>query len=270
VYIRFTDSASSITATAFGCSASAGTAYAQPRTGGPKTGDASPLAPVVILVALMLADLISAGYPSGSVNTLERVRRAFARCRPSDRIARLAHGRPMSLNAERQLRSNLLFAPHIGEWPEAARCCRNLTGRVSTGVAPITDLWWACDVGPAPTRLIRQSIRRYTVGATRMCDRRRRPRPQCRDHMPPSSGIAMPVTKSDASLARNAAIPDRSRATPRRPTDVRFLGDIGDLPRGGFSHSIGRVPAIIRKVSPRLFALAATRIATPIASTTAP
>src|SRR5271156_1977283 len=39
---------------------------------------------------------------------------------------------------------------------------------------------------------------------------------------PPSTGIAVPVTKLDASLARNAATPDMSRGTPQRPSGVRF------------------------------------------------
>src|ERR1700722_1915392 len=39
---------------------------------------------------------------------------------------------------------------------------------------------------------------------------------------PPSTGIAAPVTKSDDSLARKAAMPDMSRGVPQRPSGVRF------------------------------------------------
>src|ERR1019366_7560979 len=39
---------------------------------------------------------------------------------------------------------------------------------------------------------------------------------------PPSTAIAVPVTKFDASLARKAATPDMSRGTPQRPSGVRF------------------------------------------------
>jgi hypothetical protein len=59
----------------------AGTAFAQPRTGEPKTRDASSLPAIVILIAPMLAELIAAGHPSDSANPLELVIRAFARRR---------------------------------------------------------------------------------------------------------------------------------------------------------------------------------------------
>lgn len=39
---------------------------------------------------------------------------------------------------------------------------------------------------------------------------------------PPSTGIAAPVTKSDAELARNAATPAMSSAVPHLPCGVRF------------------------------------------------
>ena len=39
---------------------------------------------------------------------------------------------------------------------------------------------------------------------------------------PPSTGMAVPVTKSDAGLARNAATPAMSGGVPQRPMGVRF------------------------------------------------
>src|SRR5207237_4293598 len=38
---------------------------------------------------------------------------------------------------------------------------------------------------------------------------------------PPSTGIAVPVTKSDAALARNTAMPSMSSIVPQRPAGVR-------------------------------------------------
>jgi hypothetical protein len=38
---------------------------------------------------------------------------------------------------------------------------------------------------------------------------------------PPSTGIAVPVMKSDARLDRKTAMPDKSSGTPQRPVGVR-------------------------------------------------
>lgn len=39
---------------------------------------------------------------------------------------------------------------------------------------------------------------------------------------PPSTGIAAPVMKSEARLARNTATPERSPGSPHRPAGVRI------------------------------------------------
>src|SRR5882762_10944000 len=44
---------------------------------------------------------------------------------------------------------------------------------------------------------------------------------QPRTEYPPSTGIAVPVTKSEAALARNTATPAMSSIVPQRPAGVR-------------------------------------------------
>jgi hypothetical protein len=73
-------------------------------------------------MAPMLAELISAGHPSGLANPLELAIRAFARWRLQrsyDEIGSRAADVSRATNGS--FRSNLLIAAHLGEWPESAR-----------------------------------------------------------------------------------------------------------------------------------------------------
>ena len=45
--------------------------------------------------------------------------------------------------------------------------------------------------------------------------------PQIENEKPPSTGIAVPVTKSDAGLARKIAMPAKSSGVPQRPAGTR-------------------------------------------------
>jgi hypothetical protein len=72
-------------------------------------------------MAPMLAELISAGHPSGLANPLELAIRAFARSRLQrsyDEIGSRAADVSRATNGT--FRSNLLIAAHP-EWPESAR-----------------------------------------------------------------------------------------------------------------------------------------------------
>ena len=43
-----------------------------------------------------------------------------------------------------------------------------------------------------------------------------------RNEKPPSTGMAVPVTKSEAGLARKIAMPARSSGVPQRPAGIRY------------------------------------------------
>jgi hypothetical protein len=77
---------------------------------------------------------------------------------------------------------------------------------------------------------------------------------------PPSTGIAVPVTKSDALDARNTAMPAKSADAPHRAAGVRAIREVRVGIDGAVPDKVLKMPPCDPSViAPRLAALFKTR-----------